>query len=42
MKDCIAAAVGSANTTFFTFNRFDQSKGKGRTKICKHYFRTEK
>jgi RHS repeat-associated protein len=41
MKDCIAAAIGSADTTFFSFNGFNQTRKPGRVKICKHYFRTE-
>ena len=42
LKDCINAATGSADTTFFDFNGFNQTRRSGRVKIRKHYFRIER
>jgi RHS repeat-associated protein len=40
LKDCIAAAAASANGVANKYNGFNQTKKRGRKKICAHYFRT--
>jgi hypothetical protein len=39
LKDCITAAIGSSASQSHNFTSFNQDRGRGRVKICRHYFR---
>lgn len=39
LKDCIDAAKASSNGVKNNFNSFNQTPGRGRKKICRHFFR---
>jgi RHS repeat-associated protein len=41
LKGCITAATDSANGVANKYNSFNQTKRRGRKKICAHYFRND-
>jgi RHS repeat-associated protein len=41
LRDCISAAQSGLHNTFTDYNGFNQTKRRGRLKVCRHYFRKE-